>query len=180
MMTRIETERLVLSSPMPEDGPDAVRYLDDLETARKMTRIPHPYSLEDWHWFMENIVRGKTEDVLALRDRQDGRFMGVISFQLGRDEPVLGYWLGAPFRGQGVMKEAGVAFLRYGFAAHGVKSFISGHFEDNPASGRVLSYLGFEEFTRDIETSLARGDEKVMHVTMRLTRTRFEALHPEG
>ncbi|WP_147303730.1 GNAT family N-acetyltransferase [Parvularcula marina] len=179
-MTELSTARMTLRPPRDEDGPDAVRYLDDHETARMLARVPHPYTMDDWNGFMENVVRNGDEDVLALTDKASGAFMGVISFQTDEDEPVLGYWLGAPFRGRGFMKEAGLAFVRHGFAKLAVPSMISGHFIDNPASGRVLNFLGFEEFEIDLVTALSRGPEPVRHVTMRLTNERFDRLHPAG
>ncbi|MEM9233856.1 MAG: GNAT family N-acetyltransferase [Pseudomonadota bacterium] len=179
-MTTLETERLILRRPVMEDGPAAVTYLNDFEMARNLSRIPHPYGIEDWQWFMRELVEETTEDIFALTDRKTATFMGIISLQTDRHEPILGYWLGQPFRRRCYMGEAAVAFIRYGFKAYDTPSFISGHFKDNPISGRILTFLGFETFAEEDETSLARGDEVIRHVTMRLTREKFEALHPLG
>ena len=177
-MTEIKTERLRLRPPRLEDGEAMVVYLNDYEAARMMARIPHPYTLEDWEGFFDHIQNGP-EEFFVLTDKENGQLLGAISFAHEGAEPILGYWLGAPHRGKGLMREAGMAMLRHGFAA-GVPSIKSGHFKDNAASGKVLTALGFIAFEVGDETSLARGDELIPHVTMRLTRERFEELYPAG
>lgn len=179
-MSEITTRRLRLRPLRMEDGSDVMHHLNDLDMAQRMARIPHPYTADDWAWFMNSMIDPGIEDALAIESFDERAFMGLISLYTDSGEPVLGYWLGKPFWGQGVMKEAGVAFLHHGFQKYDVPSLKSGHFEDNPQSGRVLSWLGFDAFQIDEETSLARGDEKIRHVTMRLTRSHFEQLHPLG
>lgn len=178
-MTTIETTRMILRPPVQEDGSAVVGFLNDLETARMMARIPYPYRLDDWRSFLQ-YLKGGEEEALVLTDRRDSRLMGLISLSLDEKEPLLGYWLGKPYRGKGLMKEAGAAVLQRGFSVHAAPSIRAGHFKENIASAKTLKALGFVAYEETEELSLARGDEKVPHVTMRLTREDFEARHPAG
>lgn len=51
----------------------------------------------------------------------------------------LGYWLGEPYWGRGYASEAAAAAVDIGFEDMGLTCMTSGHFEENPASGRVLA-----------------------------------------
>jgi RimJ/RimL family protein N-acetyltransferase len=71
----------------------------------------------------------------------------------------VGYWLGRPFWGFGYMTEALSAAMAWAAGPWGRRWMVSGHFDDNPASGRVLIKAGFLP-TGEIRWrfSLARGE----------------------
>ena len=71
------------------------------------------------------------------------RIVGGIGLAPDEQGHELGYWLTPDAWGRGYATEAGRAVLeiaRYGLR---LKRLHSGHFVDNPASGRVLHKLGF-------------------------------------
>ena len=55
----------------------------------------------------------------------------------------IGYWIGRPWWGQGFATEIGQALVELGTQTLGASRLIAGHYDDNPASGRVLEKLGF-------------------------------------
>lgn len=55
----------------------------------------------------------------------------------------LGYWLGEPYWGRGLMTEAVKAAVEYGFTELRLKRIFAGVFETNPASAKVLEKAGF-------------------------------------
>ena len=55
----------------------------------------------------------------------------------------IGYWIGRPWWGQGFATEIGQALVALGTQTLGASRLIAGHYDDNPASGRVLEKLGF-------------------------------------
>ena len=71
----------------------------------------------------------------------------------------MGYWIGRPYWGQGYATEAATAALAWAGAGWGKRLVVSGHFADNPASGRVLEKAGFL-YTGVVEPrhSKARGE----------------------
>lgn len=61
--------------------------------------------------------------------------------------------------GRGIATEAARAVVDFGLEHLGLAGLTSGYFEDNPASGRVLTKLGFIETGRVIRRCLAIGGE---------------------
>ena len=58
-------------------------------------------------------------------------------------EPLIGYWVAKPYWNKGICTEALRLMLDHIRETTDIKSFISGHFVDNPASGRVMEKCGF-------------------------------------
>jgi RimJ/RimL family protein N-acetyltransferase len=140
----ISTERLVLRPPMAEDAPAIAALANNFNVAKMVSRLPHPYRVEDALSFFENAPQWAAADsnhifVVALAGAPIG-MMGLHR-EHGPDFE-LGYWLGEPFWGQGYATEAGRAVLAWA-EARGQTRFTSRHFAENPASGRVLTKLGF-------------------------------------
>ncbi|WEV65483.1 GNAT family N-acetyltransferase [Bifidobacterium sp. ESL0764] len=61
---------------------------------------------------------------------------------------VLGYWVGRPFWGQGLMTEALRAMLRHAFVDLGCNAVWGGHYAENPASGKVMEHCGMRAVCR--------------------------------
>lgn len=58
-------------------------------------------------------------------------------------EPLVGYWVGKPYWNQGICTEALQLMIDHIRSTTDIKSLISSHFVDNPASGRVMEKCGF-------------------------------------
>ena len=58
-------------------------------------------------------------------------------------EPLIGYWVARPYWNQGICTEALRLMINHIRKTTKIKSLISGHFVDNPASGRVMEKCGF-------------------------------------
>ena len=56
----------------------------------------------------------------------------------------LGYWLGKPFWGQGIMPEATREILRHAFEDCGMRKVWCGYYEGNTKSKRVQEKCGFK------------------------------------
>ena len=69
----------------------------------------------------------------------------------------IGYWIGKPWWGKGFATELGRGLVDFAAQEFGAGQIIAGHYDDNPASGRVLEKLGFA-YTGDAHTefSMAR------------------------
>ncbi len=133
----------------------------DFDVARMTTSIPHPFSTEVALDFIERMMAADLERDRAFGiETRDGDFAGVLGFH-HRDGPApeMGYWLGRPFWGQGLMTETARTALEWARDVWGKDYLVSGHFADNPASGRVLCKAGFL-YTGDVvlRHSVARGE----------------------
>ena len=58
-------------------------------------------------------------------------------------EPTVGYWVGRPYWNRGICSEALGLMIAHVRRTTALPSLISGHFVDNPASGRVMEKCGF-------------------------------------
>lgn len=163
----LETDRLRLRGLCAADSADIVRYVGDPDVARRLATVPHPYGEDDARAFIDEIA--PQHSVWAVETRDERVFIGVISLK-PMDSPgvaELGYWYGKPHWGRGFATEAGRAVVGHALGAGGLAALKSGYIADNPASGRVLTKLGFQETGRGVIYSLARAAD-VDHVDMML------------
>ncbi|MGN0281709.1 MAG: GNAT family N-acetyltransferase [Prevotella sp.] len=65
------------------------------------------------------------------------------SLPMREGEPTVGYWVGKPYWGRGICTEALSLMIENIRKTTCLTSLISGHFTDNPASGRVMEKCGF-------------------------------------
>ena len=95
---------------------------------------------------------------------KEGKPIGSIGLHLNGhtdmtdrdDECELGYWIGKPFWGQGLIPEASRALLRYAFEMLGMRAVWCGYYDGNEKSRKVQTKLGFvyQHKTDGIEVAL--------------------------
>jgi RimJ/RimL family protein N-acetyltransferase len=153
----IVTGRLTLRRPDVDDIDAIVRIVGDLEVARRLSRIPHPYRAADARFFLEQIV--PTEWVWAITLTGADTLIGVVGLtpSEANDRAELGYWLAPDHWGRGIATDAAKAVLTFGFDHLNLTLITSGYFQDNAASGRVLEKLGFRIVGRDVRPCKATG-----------------------
>jgi RimJ/RimL family protein N-acetyltransferase len=181
MVDVIRTQRLVLR-PLQAGDADRVHALfNNWAVIRRLSSPPWPYTLEDARGFVGHAAKNAhdlTNTCIAIT--RDDALIGGVDIRVSTSEPrrpgpILGYWLGEDYWGQGYMSEAARGFLARVFAAGIGDVVCSGAFADNAASLRVQEKLGF---TRDAERMMfakPRGGE-FPHIDTSLTRSRFESL----
>jgi RimJ/RimL family protein N-acetyltransferase len=151
---------LSLRAPKREDAARIATLANDFDIARMTTNLPYPYRREDAESFfarMEAADRAR-EAVFVIEQPGDGP-VGMIGFHPnGALGPEIGYWIGRPFWGRGIATRAAGAALAWASQTWRRKVVVSGHFADNPASGRVLEKAGFL-YTGEVQPrrSVARG-----------------------
>ena len=154
----LKTERLLLRQPNTGDIGSIIAIAGDWEVSRRLGRVPHPYHEKDALFFLENVV--PHEWTWAITWLESGELVGMVGLapgQLGENAAELGYYVARKAWGRGIATEAGRAVVRYGFDTLKLPRLTSGYFVDNPASGRVLSKLGFVETGRSTRLCVAIG-----------------------
>jgi RimJ/RimL family protein N-acetyltransferase len=165
MRDTIQTARLTLRPVRPADGAEMVPLLGDWDVARMTSRIPHPYTAEDFAAWRTIAIEGRStgSDFSFVAETYDGSVIGCAAIhKLTQDAQhyELGYWIGRPYWGKGYATEAGRALLDCVSDDLGSDDVMSRHFVDNPKSGRVLEKLGFRYTGKAaMSLSLARGAE---------------------
>ncbi len=178
-MTTLRTERLVLRPPRPEDADAIAGHLSDFGVAGNLARVPHPYSRKDAEAWLARLAAapepGRTSLMITMRD---GPLAGNVGFhrRVG-DAAEVGYYLGRPFWGGGLMTEALTAALSWFFATAEEDTVISGAFHFNAASLAIQRKLGFVQTGRSMLHCLARGED-IEHIDTELTRAAYSALTP--
>lgn len=158
---RIQGERISLRAPAFEDAARLASLAADWEVARNLSRMPHPYDLEDAEGFLGRVA-GRVAapgDCAFFIDHPEQGLIGCIGFheEPGALWPEFGYWIAHEHWGRGYATEAAGLMLDWA-RERGLKAATAGHFLDNPASGRVLEKAGFL-YTGDVRPRpcLARG-----------------------
>lgn len=175
MIPAIETGRLLLRPPRPEDAAAIALYLNDFAVAGNLARVPFPYRLSDARaWLRSQQREPEPQETGFAIELAGAGYVGHIGYQAGGAGPVIGYWLGRPFWGRGVMSEAAAAAIAWFFSATGAPAIYSGVFHFNAASLALQKRLGFVETGRSRVLCLARGAE-VEHIDTQLTRDVWKA-----
>ena len=156
---RIETPRLVLRAPIRGDVPALVKLADNLRIYEVLARLPHPYTRADGIAFVELIAQRPDERPYAIT--LDEQFIGVVGFHFQEGQlPELGYWLGEPYWGKGIMSEAVKGLLEAAFATRLFPRIKARALVTNSGSLNVLGKAGFHR--------LGEGPDPVGHNAGRL------------
>jgi RimJ/RimL family protein N-acetyltransferase len=140
---RIATKRLVLRAPIRGDVPDLVKLADNKAIAEKLVRLPSPYTRADAIGFVEIFAQRPDERPYAIT--LDDKFVGVIGFTFIEGKPPeLGYWLGEPYWGQGIMTEAARGLIEAAHRTHHFERIAARALADNAGSLNVLTKAGFK------------------------------------
>ncbi len=107
----LKTERLILRRWEDGDAEDLYKYASNPDVGPIAGWPPHQ-SIEESRDVIRNVFSGKEAYAICLKE--DGKAIGAIELKLNGhtdmtdrdDECEMGYWLGKPFWGQGIMPEA--------------------------------------------------------------------------
>ena len=144
----LETERLILRRWKESDAEDLYSYASNPDVGPIAGWPPHQ-SIEESLDVIQHVFSG--EEAYAICLKEDGKSIGAIELKLNGhtdmtekdDECELGYWLGKPFWGQGLMPEAVREILRHAFDDIGMSKVWIGYYEGNKKSKRVQEKCRF-------------------------------------
>ena len=116
----LETERLILRRWEDSDAESLFEYAKDPDVG-PIAGWPAHQSIEESRDVIKNVFNGKEAYAICLKT--DNKAIGAIELKLNGhtdmterdDECELGYWLGKPFWGQGIVPEAVKEMLRHAF-----------------------------------------------------------------
>ena len=144
----LNTERLILRRWEDSDAESLFEYAKDPEVG-PIAGWPAHQSVEESRNVIRQVLQGKEAYALCLRG--DNRAIGAIELKLNGhtdlterdDECELGYWIGKPFWGQGLVPEAVREILRHAFEDIGMTKVWAGYYEGNDKSKRVQEKCRF-------------------------------------
>jgi RimJ/RimL family protein N-acetyltransferase len=143
---RVELSRCEIRSWRASDVSSLVAVADNRKIWINLRdRFPSPYTRRAGETFLRDVIKSDPETLFAIA--VDGDAVGGIGFVLQRDvdraSAEIGYWLGEPFWGRGIMTEALAAVTDYAIATHGLTRVFAVPFAYNTASCRVLEKAGY-------------------------------------
>ncbi|KCZ54594.1 GNAT family N-acetyltransferase [Hyphomonas chukchiensis] len=172
MSEELQTERLLLRPIGPLDAGPITELVQDPRVYRMLARVaPNQSKAQTLAWISGQDAAAKADMEHVRAMVLEGKLVGVIGADRKSERApfTIGYWLAPMAWGKGLTTEAAKTLLSW-LERRGETAFLSGHFVDNPASGRVLHKLGFMRAGRSRLFSLGRG-ETVEHFDMaRLAR----------
>jgi RimJ/RimL family protein N-acetyltransferase len=156
----LETGRLILRRPEETDIAPITALANRREIATRLALMPHPFYEYHAAAFIESLATlPQPHGVFAITLKSGGQFIGMCGYGPRHDngELDMGYWLGVDYWGNGYATEAAAAVVDHAFAISKVAALPSGYHKDNPASGRVLSKLGFRIIGEEMQESVGAG-----------------------
>ena len=177
----LETERLILRPWAEADAGNLYEYAKDPSVGPPAGWPPHT-SVENSREIICGVLSKPETYAVCLKD---GMPIGSIGLHLNGstdmtdrdDECELGYWIGKPFWGQGLIPEASRELLRYAFEDLGMRAVWCGYYDGNEKSRRVQEKLGFvyQHRTEGIEVTLM-NEIRTGHCSL-MTRQRWQQVN---
>ena len=142
------TQRLILRRWEQADAEDLYRYASDADVGPIAGWPPHK-NPDESRAVIRDVLNGREAYAICLKE--DGRAIGAIELKLNGhtdltdrdDECEMGYWLGKPFWGRGIVPEAVTEMLRRAFEDIGMQKVWVGYYEGNSKSKRVQEKCRF-------------------------------------
>ena len=174
----LETKRLLLRPWEEKDAEYLYQYAKDPDVGYPAGWPAHT-SVENSREIIKTVLSAPETYAVCLKD---GKPIGSIGLKLKgytdmtdrEDECELGYWLGKPFWGQGLIPEAAGELLRYAFDKLQMRAVWCGYYEGNEKSRRVQHKLGFvyHHTTNGLDVELLK-EKRTGHASV-LTREQWE------
>jgi RimJ/RimL family protein N-acetyltransferase len=127
-----------------------------------------PDRQEIGRWFADHAREWLAGEAYRFAVDLEGRMIGMADIDgITEREGTLGYWLDRAAWGRGYAFEAAHAVARFALEDVGLTRLKAGHADDNPASARILTKLGFtlidtgQGFSRPRGENIARSRYKL-------------------
>ena len=142
------TQRLILRRWNQKDAEDLYRYASDADVGPIAGWPPHK-NPDESRAVIRDVLNGREAYAICLKE--DRKAIGAIELKLNGhtdltdrdDECEIGYWLGKPCWGRGIVPEAVTEMLRRAFEDIGMQKVWVGYYEGNSKSKRVQEKCRF-------------------------------------
>ena len=149
-MKIVVNDQVHLSEFRSSDKESLIEYLNERDIYERTFRIPFPYTdtdAEEWLVLVAKITQLQGQPVqFAMRNANDSLIggCGFDILQVGKSHQAeVGYWLGKPFWGRGIMTAVVQRVCQHAFKEFGLRKITAHVFSHNPASARVLEKCSF-------------------------------------
>lgn len=177
----IETERLILRPWGEEDAESLFKYAHDPAVGPVAGWPPHT-SVENSREIIRTVFAAP--EIYAVVLRATGEPVGSCgimfadsqhSAETSSREAEIGYWIGKPYWGQGLIPEAVRALLSRTFDGLGLDAVWCGYYDGNIKSKRVCEKCGFRYHHTNADVISPLGDKRTEHINI-MTRDDYAKL----
>ena len=157
----LQTDRLLLRRWEDSDAESLYEYASDPDVG-PICGWPAHRSVDESLNAIRNVLTGREAYAVCLKD--GGRAIGAIELKLKGhtdltdrdDECELGFWVGRPFWGQGLIPEAAAELLRHAFEDLGMRRVWCAYYDGNAKSKRAQEKIGFryQRTSKDLNVPL--------------------------
>lgn len=167
----LQTERLLLRPWHESDAEALYEYAKD-QRVGPIAGWPVHASVENSREIIRNVLTAP--EIYAVVLKQNGRPVGSIGLMIGSQSNIglpdneceVGYWIGVPYWGQGLIPEAVRELQRHAFDDLEMQKIWCGYFDGNVKSKRVQEKCGFRyQFTKENVSSQLVGEFRTEHIT---------------
>lgn len=167
----LETERLILRSWEESDANDLFQYASAPEVGPNAGWPVHT-SVENSREIIKSVF--SSPDTYAIVLKETMQPVGSIGLMIGSasnigipdTEAEIGYWIGVPYWGQGLIPEAVQEIMRHGFDDLNLEKMWCGYFDGNTKSQRVQEKCGFRyHHTKEKVPCALEGVLRTEHIT---------------
>ena len=176
----LETERLILRPWEESDAEELFQYANDPAVGPPAGWPPHT-SVEN----SREIIRGvlSAPETYAVVLKETGLPVGSAGLMIGArshiglpdTEGEIGYWIGVPYWGRGLIPEAVREIMRYAFENLGLATLWCGYFDGNLKSKRAQEKCGFRYHHTEENVSCAIPDLLRTEHISRITKEEWAA-----
>jgi RimJ/RimL family protein N-acetyltransferase len=148
----LETKRLILRPWIETDAQECYKYAKDPKVG-PIAGWPVHTSVENSRQIIRDVLM--VPETYAIVLKETGLPIGSIGLHHNdlaekEDEAELGYWIGVPYWGRGLVPEAAHELLRHAFEDLKLNQIWCGYYDGNEKSKRVQEKLGFRyQWTND-------------------------------
>lgn len=178
----IETERLILRPWHESDAAMLFKYASDPDVGPVAGWHPH-FSVENSLEIIRTVFAAPETYAVVLKETNEPvGCCGIMlsnslhSTDMANGEAEIGYWLGKPYWGQGLIPEAVKAFLSRCFNELRLDAVWCGFYVGNLKSKRVCEKSGFNYHHTNVGVTSPLGDKRTEHFYL-MTKEDFHALH---
>ncbi|MDE6872459.1 MAG: GNAT family N-acetyltransferase [Bacteroidales bacterium] len=178
----IETERLILRPWKEADAPVLFRYACDPDIGPIAGWPPHTSEEDSLEIIRTVFASPETYAVVLKESGEPVGSCGIMfsdslhSADMKQEEAEIGYWIGKPYWGRGLIPEAVMALLARCFGDLHLNAAWCGHYDGNTKSKRVIEKCGFKYHHTNTDVVSPLGDRRTEHFYI-MTNEDYNAIH---
>ena len=178
MNKEITSDRLILRPWKESDAESLYKYAKDPAIGSLAGWPPH-ISVQDSLNVIRTVFAAPETYAVVLKDTEEPVGSIGVMFENGlqqANECEIGYWIGKPFWGKGLMTEAVCRLLQRCFEDLAMTAVWAVYYDGNVGSRRVMEKCGFHFHHTEENKTSPLGDVRTEHF-MKMTKKQWEMQH---